>query len=59
MEHWIAAVILLEAAVMIFAVLGFIYEDKLRRFERALFGAVLWTLAERFGNAKFGEGKRQ
>lgn len=48
METYVAIIILCEVLLMLAAVWGFLHEDKLRRWERAFFRAVIWTLWERF-----------
>ena len=48
METDVAIIILCEVLLMLAAVWGFLHEDKLRRWERAFFRAVIWELWERF-----------
>lgn len=48
METYVAIIILCEVLLMLAVVWGFLHEDKLRRWERAFFRAVIWTLWERF-----------
>ena len=48
METYVAIIILCEVLLMLAVVWGFLHEDKLRRWERAFFRAVIWELWERF-----------
>ena len=47
METWVAVIIFCEVLAVLGAVYGFLYEDKLIRFEHAFFGAVVWTIREK------------
>ena len=48
MESYVSVIVLCEVLLTLFCVWGFLHEDKLRRWERAFFRAVIWTLWERF-----------
>jgi len=48
LETHVAIIILCEAIAIVLCVWGLLHEEKVIRFERAFFGAVLWTLWERF-----------
>lgn len=54
METYVAVIILCEVLAVIGTVYGFLHEDKLIRFERALFGAVIRTIAEKVRGQRKG-----